>query len=154
MKEVKYLPIINQSDSCKVKVSDICYITRENRKLLFDTENGLKVTYGDIGTLEDYLGPDFLRCMSGCIINLAKVQEIKDGIVYFEDGSTLTLGRAGYLRAKQKFNAYLRALVPWDEPRRGEESKTKPGASTKPSSTARTSQSTAGASPKPGGAKE
>ena len=122
MDEIKYLPIINRSDSCKVKVSDICFITRENRKLLFDTENGLKVTHGKINTLEKYLGPGFMRCMAGCIINLAKIREIRDGIIYFDDGATLRVGRDAYVKTKQKFNAYLRSMGPWsgDGPGRGE----------------------------------
>ena len=113
-KEIKYFPIINRSDSCKIKVSDICYITREDRKLLFDTEYGLKTTYGKIKTVEQYLGPDFVRCMSGCIVNLSRVREVKDMVIYFDNGETLELGREGYVRLKQKFNAYLRKISPWE----------------------------------------
>ena len=114
-KEIKYLPIINRSDSCKVKVSDICYITRDDRKLLFDTEYGLKTTNGKMNTVERYLGPEFVRCMSGCIVNLSKVRETKNMIVYFENGKELKLGRTGYVRLKQRFNAYLRKMPPWDD---------------------------------------
>ena len=121
--EIKYFPIINRSDSCKVKVSDICYITRDDRKLLFDTEHGLKTTYGKISTVERYLGPDFVRCMSGCIVNLSKVRETKDMVVYFDNGKELKLGRTGYVHLKQKFNTYLRKMAPWESEEDGENSK-------------------------------
>ena len=114
MKKVKYLPIINRSESCRVEVSDICYITRDSRKLIFGTEDGTKMTYAKISTVEEYLGPDFVQCMAGCIINLAKVKDMKDFIVYFDNGETLELSRDAFLKAKQKYNAYLRNLLPQD----------------------------------------
>lgn len=120
MKKVKYLPIINRSDSCKVKVSDICFVTRENRRLLFATEDGIKKTYGKMDSIEELLDGDFVRCMSGCIINLARVKEVRDMVVYFDNGDTLKLGREGYVRVKQRFNAYLRDLLPQEEEDNGE----------------------------------
>ena len=115
MDKVKYLPIINRSDSCKLKVNDICFVTRDNKKLVFGTEDGVKRTYGKMDQLEEYLEGDFVRCMSGCIINLAKVREVKDGTIRFDNGDTLKLGREGYVRVKQKFNAYLMGLLPSDD---------------------------------------
>ena len=115
-KEPKYLPIINKKDSCKIKVKDICYVYRENRKLIFKIKDDSKETYGDMNKLAEYLGSDFLRCMSGCIINITKVKGIEDGMVYFDDGSSLHIGCKGFTRVKQKFNTYWRNMVPWDEP--------------------------------------
>lgn len=121
MKKIKYLPIINRSESCRVKVSDICFISRDNRKLFFGTEDGTKMTYAKISSFEEFLGPEFVRCMSGCIINLAKVKDMKDLTVYFDNGETMELSRDSFLRAKQKYNAYLRKLLPSDDKESGKE---------------------------------
>ena len=115
MDKVKYLPIINRSDSCKLAVSDICYISRNHRKLQFDTDRGLLHTYAKMDDIEELLGPGFCRCMSGCIVNLAKVRELKDMTVYFETGESLRLGRDAYIKLKQRYNAYLLGLIPKHE---------------------------------------
>ena len=110
----KYLPIINRGDSCKLKVSDINYIIRDNRKLIFVTYFGERETYEKMEEIEKYLGQEFFRCMSGCIVNMEKIRELKDSSIYFEDGEKLGVGRDTYIRIKQHFNAYLRHLLPYE----------------------------------------
>ena len=112
MDEVKYLPIINKSDSWKLELSDICYINRMNRKLAFETDSGTVETYEKIDDVLKYLGPEFFRCMSGCIVNISRIKRIKKSYVYFDNGKCFRLSRDPYIRLKQRFNAYLRNLVP------------------------------------------
>ena len=112
MKKVRYLPIINRNDSCKILVSDICYISRISRKLEFETGEGRYQTYGKMDEIEEYLGPEFFRCMSGCIVNISRIKRIRRATVYFDNGISLKVGRDAYIKLKQRYNAYLRHLVP------------------------------------------
>lgn len=112
MKKGTYLSIINKSDSCKLAVSDICYIARNSRKLEFETEQGTVETYEKMDEIEDLLGPEFFRCMSGCIVNMARITGIRQSCVYFDNGKSFRVGRDTYSRLKQRFNAYLRGLTP------------------------------------------
>ena len=115
MSKVKYLPIINRSDSMKLSVADICYICRSNRKLGFETDGGTVWTYGKMDEYVRYLGPEFFRCMSGFVVNMSRIKRIKKGVVYFDNGLFFRLSRDPCIRLKQKFNAYLRNLVPVGE---------------------------------------
>lgn len=112
MGKTEYLPIINKSDSLKLKVSDICMIYKDNRKLKFDTDQGEKQMYGKLDKVEKYLGPEFVRCMSGRLINMDRVTELRDLTVYFDNGQSVRLGKDAYLKIKQRFNAYLCDLLP------------------------------------------
>ena len=115
MSKKRYLPVISRKESCKLAVSDICYVYRTSRKLQFETDLGVKTTYKKIDDIEKYLGPEFYSCMSSCIVNLTRIIDMKEGIVYFDDGKTMKLGKESYLRLKQKFNAYILGLIQSDE---------------------------------------
>ena len=115
MDNKRYLPVISRKESCKLAVSDICYVYRTNRKLQFETDLGVKTTYKKIADIEKNLGPEFYRCTSGCIVNLTRIGDMKEGIVYFDDGKTIKLGKESFLRLKQKFNAYLLGFIPSDD---------------------------------------
>lgn len=115
MSKKKYLPIISRKESCKLAVSDICYVYRTNRKMQFETDLGVKTTYKKIADIEKNLGPEFYKCTSGCIVNLTRIVDMRDGIVYFDDGKTIKLGKESFLRLKQKFNAYILGLISSDD---------------------------------------
>lgn len=116
MGKSKYLPIINKSESYKLEISDICYISRSSRRILLNTDNEKIKTYSKMDSIEEKLGPEFYRCMSSCIINITKIKQLKDNTVYFENGETLRLGRDSYIRLKQRYNAYLLGLIPGLKP--------------------------------------
>ena len=116
MSKVKYLAVINKSESYRLEVSDISYISRNSRRIIFNTDDGVIKTYSKMDQIEDVLGPEFARCMSSCIINMTKIKELKDNTVYFQNGEKLKLGRDTYIRLKQKYNAYLLGLIPGLKP--------------------------------------
>lgn len=107
MSNVRYLPVISRNESCKLRESDICYIIRDRRRLNFETVLGEMHSYGSMDDLEGMLGPDFYRCMSGCIINITRIKDMKDDAVLFENGKYCKMGRDTYRKVKQKFNTYL-----------------------------------------------
>ena len=110
--KIKYIPIINKSESCKLAINDICYVSRSSRKVSFETENGKIYTYYKIDNIDKILGPEFTRCMSSCIVNMSKIKDLKDNTVFFENGQKLKLGRDSFVRLKQKYNVYLLGLLP------------------------------------------
>lgn len=111
MSNTKFYPIINKNESYKLELKDICFIYRANRILRFDTMHGVIHTYDKIDNVEKYLGPEFYRCLSGCIVNVTKIKKMKKLIVYFEAGESLKLGKEAFLRVKQRFNAYMLGLL-------------------------------------------
>lgn len=125
MNKVKYLPIITRDESCKLDINDICYVYRVNRKLQFETDYGVKYVYAKIDDIEKYLGSDFFRCMSGCIVNIARIIDMKRAVVYFDNGKSIRMGRETYIKVKQKFNAYMLQLAEQYENERKEEEEEK-----------------------------
>ena len=107
MKKKKYLAIITRGESCKLDVHDICYIYRRGRKLLFITDRNLLCTYSKMDDIEKKVGDDFCRCMSGCMVNMSRIIDMKHRSVYFDNDKLLELSRDPYIRLKQRFNAYL-----------------------------------------------
>ena len=107
MKDVRYLPIITRTESCKLNVHDICYVYRCGRKLQFVTDNNVINAYGKMDDIEKILGDDFFRCMSGCIVNMSRITDMKRRNVYFDNDRLLELSRDPFIRLKQRFNAYL-----------------------------------------------
>lgn len=102
-----FIPIITREESYKLPVDEICYIYRFNRKLMFETDSGLKHSYDKIDVIAGLLGPNFYRCMAGCIVNLARIEIIRDGSVKFDNGTIYNPGKAAYRKIKRMYNNYL-----------------------------------------------
>lgn len=111
----KYIPIITRKESRKLAIDEICYIYRSNRKLMFETDSGLIHSYDKIDEIEQYLGPNFYRCMAGCIVNLARIKDMKDLTVIFDNDKIYKPGKESYQRIKRKYNAYLVRLLLHDD---------------------------------------
>lgn len=111
MSKEPYIPVVNRRESCKLAFSDICYVYRTNRKVRFETEYGEKYMYTKMDDVEKSLGPEFFRCMSGCIVNMSRIKDMRDRIVFFDDGKTIKLGRESFVKLHQKYNAYLHGLL-------------------------------------------
>ena len=115
MKNTRYIPVISRKENCKLAVSDICYVYRTNRKLNFETDLGVKSTYVKMDIIERCLGPEFCRCMSGCIVNMSRIKDMRDGIVLFDDGKIIKLGRDAFIKLKQRYKTYLYDLLSRDK---------------------------------------
>ncbi len=110
-KESRYIPLISRNESFKLDADEICYVFRINRKLQFFTDSGIRSTYGKIDVAAAYLGPDFFRCTTGCLINLSRIRAVSGQVVYFDNGLTISPGKDTYLKIKKMFNAYLLNLL-------------------------------------------
>ncbi len=111
MKKYKFIPLIIRGESCKIALDEICYIYRSTRKLMFETDGGLKHTYDKLDDIEPFLSPEFFRCMVGCSINLSRIYDMKDLIVFFDNGKIFRPGKETYLKIKRKYNEYLLHLL-------------------------------------------
>lgn len=108
----KYIPLINQKECCKIWLNDILYLENEGRKIHIVTTKGTYCKYAKLSELEPYFRGEtrFFSAMKRLIINFDHVRAMKNQVIYFNNGTEYSLGRANYLRTKQKFVGYLRSL--------------------------------------------
>lgn len=103
----EFIPIIKRGEIGKVYICDILYIESEARKIYMHTVEKIQSIYGKIDDVEPMLPENFYRCHKSCIINLDKVENMKDGYIEFENGDTVCLGREKFVKAFQKYRGYL-----------------------------------------------
>jgi len=54
-----------------------------------------------------YLDERFLKCHRSCIINMDKVQRMKEQTIFFENGYSFAIGKEKFQSAKQHFARYI-----------------------------------------------
>ncbi len=106
----KFLPVINRENCCKVWLKDVICIVTEGRRVKITTKDENFFLYGKVSDFHRYLVGDkrFYQCTKGFILNLDKVDSMKDQIIYFENGMQYMLGRGTYQRTKQSFVNFIR----------------------------------------------
>ena len=106
----RFLPIINRENCCKVWLKDVICIVTDGRRVKIATAEEDFFLYGKVSDFNRYLVGDkrFYQCTKGFILNLDKVDSMKDQIIYFENGMQYMLGRGTYLKVKQRFANYMR----------------------------------------------
>ena len=102
-----YIPIISRDVSKKLKISDIYYIERIGRKLVFVTENEKYGMYEKVERIEKYLGENFFHCLVGLIVNLDKIEKLENFKITFDNKQEISLARDSYVKLKQIFNSYI-----------------------------------------------
>ena len=110
----KFIPVITRYFSMKIKVDDIFRIEQESRKLVIRTEDHYYSYYQKPADIKHLLGNQFYWCMKHMVINLDKVDEISDGVVYFVNGDELPLSRECYAKVKQTYNAFIKKILNCD----------------------------------------
>ncbi len=109
MDDSVYLPVITRNVSEKIYIRDIALIMREGRKLRIWTADGGEIcVYGRMEEARSFLDERFCSCMAGMTVNLDLVKKMEGDTILFIDGRTISMGRDSYVRARQKFNIYLR----------------------------------------------
>lgn len=108
------IPIISRKISAKISLEDILTLKNDARKLNITTEDAQYHMCHGLKNIEDMLDERFVACKKGFYVNLDKIMNMqKDGhMVNLTGGSSFGLGRDSYIRLNQKFNAYLRDLIP------------------------------------------
>ncbi len=104
----KNIPIVNRWCCRVLPVSDIDYIFSNYRKSEIHTENEVIPVYYPRSEIEGYLDGRFQHCLKSLIVNFDKISYISDGVIKFRNGEEVTLGRANYIKVKQKFAMYIK----------------------------------------------
>lgn len=90
----------------KVVPEDILYVENQGRKLVFHTKEGMFSCYGKMEEYEKRLPAYFFRCHRGYLISLKEVSSYDRISVVLSNGETV-------LMAKQRYEAFLQAVVDW-----------------------------------------
>lgn len=107
----QYIPCVSRQYNVKIDVDDILAIQQKERKLRIVTETQCYEYYERIDNIKPFLDQRFCPCLKTLYINLEKVQRMEEQTVYFYNGLQLPLARGSYIRTKQQYAAYLRALL-------------------------------------------
>lgn len=103
----EFISVIKKSEAAKVYLNDIVYIENEARRIHIHTENDTYSVYRRIDEVASLLPENFYRCHKSCIINLDKVNNMKNRIIYFEGGKTVGICAEKYAKAVQTYKGYL-----------------------------------------------
>lgn len=106
-----YIPLITKHCIRKVYLTDIVYIMKKQRKILIATTKEQFEFYERFETVSENLDNRFFRCLQHLIINLENVERMENQNIYFCNGETIGLGRDNYVRARQRYGAYLKKLL-------------------------------------------
>lgn len=90
----------------KLAPADILYVENQGRKLIFHTKKGICDCYGKMEEYERRLPAYFFRCHRGYLISLKEVSSYDRISVVLSNGETV-------LMAKQRYEAFLKAVVEW-----------------------------------------
>ena len=108
MERERFIPIITRGLSLRLELDDTVMILRNNRKLIFYSEDDTYEMYEKMENIREYLDERFYFCMNGCVINFDKVRLMAQGTVFFINGWDFDLSRDVFIRTRQTFNRYLR----------------------------------------------
>ena len=102
-----FIPIITRNLSLRLELDDTVMILRNNRKLIFYSDEDTYEMYEKMDNIREYLDERFYFCMNGCVINFDKVRLMAQGTVSL-NGHDFNLSRDVFIRTRQTFNRYLR----------------------------------------------
>lgn len=79
-KEEEYIVVAAREETCKIKITDLCWVESRGHRLTFVTDQAdYETTVYSMKEIEERLSPmGFARCNAGYLVNLSKV----DGIVH------------------------------------------------------------------------
>ncbi|MCR5134434.1 MAG: LytTR family transcriptional regulator [Clostridiales bacterium] len=106
-----YLPIICRDLSQKIRISSILYLQQETRYVRIMTDHGEVVIRGQLADVAEGLPASFYECHSYLMVNCDRVEKMRDGSIFFDDGTCLPVGKGSYAAFRKRFNAYLRSLA-------------------------------------------
>ena len=98
----RFIPLVTRKFSLKVPVDAIIYIQRKDRKLRIVTDTEYYEYYEKLTNIEQYLDKRFYYCLKTFIINLDKVDMMKEQTISFQNGEKLTPVSYTHLRLLPK----------------------------------------------------
>lgn len=102
-----YIFITTRSFIHKIPIDDIFLVERHARKLFVLTSDHEYEYYEKLDNVESRLDDYFLKCHASCIINMRKVRKFQNQVVEFDNGYNLILGKNSFVKAKQRFYAFI-----------------------------------------------
>lgn len=103
----EFISVIKRAEAAKVYINDIIYIESEARRIHIYTADDKYSIYRKMDEIAEKLPADFYRCHKSCIINLSKVKNMKERLIYFECGTALSVCAEKYTKAVQAYKGYL-----------------------------------------------
>ena len=103
----EYIPVVTKKEISRVFTEDILYIEKNLRIVNIYTYGRIYSFYGKLNGISAYLGENFYKCHSSCIINLNKISRIEDGTFFFEGGVTLRIGQNNYQHTRKRYSKFL-----------------------------------------------
>lgn len=88
--------------------SNITYVESHGRKVILHTVDGASTeVYAKMDTLQEQLGPAFIRCHKSFLIHMKYITERNNQEFVLSDGTVLPISKPNLKDAKLKFIAYL-----------------------------------------------
>ncbi|MEG2199358.1 MAG: LytTR family DNA-binding domain-containing protein [Anaerovorax sp.] len=103
----QFIIVRKRCEVTKVATKEILYMEKELRSIHIYTIYCKHTFYGKMEDISDHLGPSFFRCHKSCVVNFDKIVSMKEGVFYFEGGSSLMIGKNNYQNAKKHYADFL-----------------------------------------------
>ncbi len=104
MKE--YIAVRNNCEVTKVLFSEICFITRNARKIILRGDDDF-VFYENMKNVVECLDSRFERILDSCYVNMERVKSVKGDKIIFDNGIELMMSRDAISKAKKLFYEYI-----------------------------------------------
>lgn len=99
--------IHNASRLEKIPYRDILYIQREGKNASIVSIQGISKVRKSLQQIHGELDAnEFIFVDRGCIVNIAHIMQIRDGMAHMKNGDTLAISRSNLQEVKQMINAY------------------------------------------------
>lgn len=106
-----YISVITKRYSCRVKIDDIVYIQQQQKKLTIVTDHEVYSYYERMENVVEHLDKRFFQVMKKLVVNLDKIQMVREQQIHFQNGEDIYLGKDNYVKTKQIYTAHLRGLI-------------------------------------------
>lgn len=110
MKKDKHLIITTGSKVGAFPFDRLIYIKREGTKVLLATDLSQIEVSQKIAFIEGCLDNRFLTCLKGLIINMDRVLVMTDGLITFDTGESIKIGRDNFRKAKNFYAKYIASI--------------------------------------------
>ncbi|MGI6731383.1 MAG: LytR/AlgR family response regulator transcription factor [Anaerovoracaceae bacterium] len=102
-----YIPVKTKQGTYKVFTKDILLIEKDLRRVRIYTHKHNYCFYSKMDYVFPFLGKNFHKCHSSCIINLDKVTKMEDGVIHLEGDKWVMLGQRSYQNTRKSYGQYL-----------------------------------------------
>ena len=107
LEEGQFYTIQTNSRLEKIPYKEILFIERDGKNASITWENGASKVRGSLQQIyEELASEEFIFIDRGCIVNLIHVMQVKNSMVFLENGVSLPVSRSHLQDVKDQINAY------------------------------------------------